>query len=283
MMRRSTYVSTQMAIVVLPPIFAAYFASSTHQFPNPFDTFWAYACGLSGMIEFVVVKKLFDLGNEAICATLSLALVAAAFLTFVLLFKKEGKRNVVLIVLNSIVSLWSVLFGLYWQSAIRRRAYRTNYRIRRLRLSRLLLVQETRHPSPRIIRTLICEQHERSKPFNNHAACARSAICVALLSSFSPYGWAAAIVEGPSVGHAGHLSCVACPALFRRTHTSRAAMVARRWRGFWFFARLIRPEQDTLRTYSKGSILHATCASGRRTLVAVRRAYRLSSFRGLCK
>ena len=30
----------------------------------------------------------------------------------------------------------------------------TNYRIRRLRLSRLLLVQEARHPSPRIIRTL---------------------------------------------------------------------------------------------------------------------------------
>src|SRR5271165_5371857 len=30
---------------------------------------------------------------------------------------------------------------------------RTNYRIRRLRLSRLLLVQEARHPSPRIIRT----------------------------------------------------------------------------------------------------------------------------------
>jgi mannose-6-phosphate isomerase-like protein (cupin superfamily) len=31
---------------------------------------------------------------------------------------------------------------------------RTNYRIRRLRLSRLLLVQEARHPSPRIIWTL---------------------------------------------------------------------------------------------------------------------------------
>ena len=31
---------------------------------------------------------------------------------------------------------------------------RTNYRIRRHRLSRLLLVQEARHPSPRIIRTL---------------------------------------------------------------------------------------------------------------------------------
>src|SRR5208337_5305157 len=30
----------------------------------------------------------------------------------------------------------------------------TNYRIRRLRLSRLLLVQEARHPSPRIIKTL---------------------------------------------------------------------------------------------------------------------------------
>src|ERR1017187_5723640 len=30
----------------------------------------------------------------------------------------------------------------------------TNYRIRRLRLSCLLLVQESRHPSPRIIRTL---------------------------------------------------------------------------------------------------------------------------------
>jgi len=30
---------------------------------------------------------------------------------------------------------------------------RTNYRIRRHRLSRLLLVQEARHPSPRIIRT----------------------------------------------------------------------------------------------------------------------------------
>jgi hypothetical protein len=31
---------------------------------------------------------------------------------------------------------------------------RTNYRIRRLRLSRLLLMQAARHPSPRIIRTL---------------------------------------------------------------------------------------------------------------------------------
>ena len=34
------------------------------------------------------------------------------------------------------------------------RTRRTSYRIRRLRLSRLLLVQEARHPSPRIIRTL---------------------------------------------------------------------------------------------------------------------------------
>ena len=109
-----------MAIVVLPPIFTAYFASGTHQFPNPFETFWAYACGLSGMIEFVIIKKLFGFGNEAICATLSLAFVAAAFLTFVFFFKSEGRRNVVLIVFNAIVALWSVLFGLYWQFATRR-------------------------------------------------------------------------------------------------------------------------------------------------------------------
>src|ERR1017187_7353947 len=34
------------------------------------------------------------------------------------------------------------------------RKSRTNYRIRRLHLSRLLLVQDARHPSPRITRTL---------------------------------------------------------------------------------------------------------------------------------
>ena len=42
---------------------------------------------------------------------------------------------------------------------------RTNYRIRRLRLSRLLLVQETRHPSPRIIRTF-----GGMKPFHRFSA-----------------------------------------------------------------------------------------------------------------
>ena len=38
-------------------------------------------------------------------------------------------------------------------TALKRKTRRTNYRIRRLRLSRLLLGQETRHPSSRIIRT----------------------------------------------------------------------------------------------------------------------------------
>jgi len=120
MMHRATYVSTQMAIVVFPPVSAAYLASSTHQFPTPFETFWAYACGLSGMIEFVVIKKLSGFGSEAICATLSLAFVAAACLTFFVVFEREGVRNVVLIVLNAIVALWSVCFGLYWQLAVRR-------------------------------------------------------------------------------------------------------------------------------------------------------------------
>src|ERR1017187_7746281 len=43
----------------------------------------------------------------------------------------------------------------------------TNYRIRRLRLSCLLLVQESRHPSPRIIRTLAWAMvDETRKPYS---------------------------------------------------------------------------------------------------------------------
>ncbi len=48
----------------------------------------------------------------------------------------------------------------FWLSSVGGSITAPNYRIRRLRLSRLLLVQESRHPSPRIISTL-ASLHDR--------------------------------------------------------------------------------------------------------------------------
>jgi len=109
-----------MAILVLPPILAAYLASTSHQFPNPFESFWAFACGLSGMFAFGVVRKLVDGGSETICTALSIAFVASALVVFVCCFKREGIRNIVLIAINAFVSAWSVLFGFIWQYAVNR-------------------------------------------------------------------------------------------------------------------------------------------------------------------
>jgi hypothetical protein len=51
------------------------------------------------------------------------------------------------------ISLSVRKLGHHWWNPIPLDDSNDGYRIRRLRLSRLLLVQEARHPSPRIIRT----------------------------------------------------------------------------------------------------------------------------------
>jgi hypothetical protein len=115
MISRPSYVTVQMSILVLPAVLAAGFASTTHRFPHPFETFWAFACGVSGMFAVGAIHNFFGFSVDAICTGLSIAFVTLAFLVFVRFFKTEGKRNIVLISVNAALAAWSVVFGFIWQ------------------------------------------------------------------------------------------------------------------------------------------------------------------------
>jgi hypothetical protein len=82
-------------------VLAAGFASTTHRFPHPFETFFAYACGVSGMFAVGAIRNLLGFSVDTICTGLSISFVTLAFLVFVRFFKAEGRRNIVLISVNA--------------------------------------------------------------------------------------------------------------------------------------------------------------------------------------
>lgn len=116
---KNKYLLIQFSILIFPPLLATIMLEINNYIKDPFTEFLGYIFGISGLITIgFLFEFLGSLLTESIASLICICIYfIIAYWLFIKFYDGSEKRTVTVSIINLYLSVWSVLFGVFWMFA----------------------------------------------------------------------------------------------------------------------------------------------------------------------
>ncbi|RED51652.1 hypothetical protein DFP95_14227 [Cohnella lupini] len=103
----------QYVIILFPPVAAALMFDVNQYISNFFEEFVGYSVGITGLVFMGILSSF--LHNELVVTLIFLVIkIFALYPFFVIMYLKLKKARWLPVLISSLLSLWGVIFGVFW-------------------------------------------------------------------------------------------------------------------------------------------------------------------------